>query len=180
MQFEYDESGNITKVTEKGFIGESLLARVTVTATEYGESGKTVTKEETVCDGENTASSTLSVSKYDKNGKLSELCKKENGRELRTLYTYGENGLCTCEQTYDITDGKEIFLSYCENFYGSEGEIRAKSEYVYSQSCEPSLAAQWEFYKNGSPKIYKEISGGEITIYREFDKSGEIVYEEIY
>ena len=73
VRFEYDESGNATKVTEKEFIGESLPARVTVTATEYGESGKTVTKEETVYNSENTASSTLSVSKYDKNGKLSEL-----------------------------------------------------------------------------------------------------------
>ena len=179
-QFEYNESGNTAKVTEKEFIGESLLARVTVTATEYGESGKTVTKEETVYDGESMASSVLYVSKYDKNGKVSEFCKTENGRELRTLYTYSENGLCTREQTYDITGGKETFLSYCENFYGSEGEIRARSEYVYSQSGEPSLSAQWEFYKNGNPKIYKEINSGSITLYREFDMSGEMVYEEIY
>jgi len=178
--FEYSENGECTKKIFYQHNSDDILVETRQTIIEKDENGYTVTEtQEQYFQG--TTRLYVSVSKYGKDGNIYELrvteIKNSEERNFLILYTY-ENNVCISEQKFELDpNGYETLLSSCVNTYDENGVLGHKTEYSYSADGETTAISEWTFYANGKPKTETVLENGVQTLYREYDKAGNLVYE---
>jgi hypothetical protein len=106
--------------------------------------------------------------------------KKEGEGPLSQYFDYILEDEYWGEKTFEKTENSEKLIHSAENTYNANGVLTSRICRAYGADGKPSSYSEYEFYANESPKTQKLFKDSVLTAYFEYDKAGNIVYEEIY